>query len=362
MSKTKKPQRSQAVHWVFTDNGPMDGQRRTKAQWEEYLTDPGISGKVQYLVVGMEKAPLTGQLHGQGYLQLKDKARMAQVKSLLQADWLHLEVKVKRSKPEQCITYCKKDGDWMEWGEPKGGQGTRNDIIGGVQILKDGGTMHDLIMKCPEVFVKYSGGMLKVKAILQNHSLPAIREVKTYWLWGRTGSGKTMSVVKHEGKNLFKLQAYELKNFWWCGYEGETAILIDEFTSSCCNIVRMTALLDVYKMKLPVKNGHAYAQWNTVYVTSNLQYPEEVYPGAHPEHRAALFRRISKSIEFTKPAKEQTPPIFETDDVLESDGEDEEKTYGPFPLTYPPAGTPVISHTKPPLLRCNGFIFDPATE
>ncbi len=315
--KEKKKKGAMAIHWCFTDNGPAKGERRELEAWETWFSPP--NPLIRYIVVGMETAPKTGKKHGQGYLQMAKRTRLKGVKEALGLPEVHAEPKAKRSTVKQCIVYCKKDcgEQFFEKGaeEKSDGQGARTDIKAAVEIIKKGGSIGQLIEEAPEVFVKYHGGLAKVAAHLLQARLPARRTVKVLWLWGITDSGKTHTAT--DAPSVYKVQGIDLAKNWWCGYQGEDRLVIDEFTNGSCNIARLLALLDIYKLRLQVKNAHTWAQWSEVYVTSNLTYPDGVYPGANPRHRDALFRRVHRDVEFTRHWKEQTP-------LLEDDEKEEE--------------------------------------
>ncbi len=106
------------------------------------------------------------------------------------------------------------------------------------------------------------------------------------------------------------------------------------------------ALLDGEKQSLEIKNGHTYAEWTDVYITSNMRYPEEVYPGAHPETRKALFRRVTHVRETTQHWREQTPIVWENEEMSEE------------PIAIIEDELSEDGSGKPPLIRQHGFIFD----
>ena len=68
---------------------------------------------VSYLVFGREVAPETGTPHLQGYVEFSARRAIGRVRDLLTRS----HVEVARGSPEQCSQYCKKDGDYEEFGE-----------------------------------------------------------------------------------------------------------------------------------------------------------------------------------------------------------------------------------------------------
>lgn len=96
---------SVAKHWCFTVNNPTPEDKAGLATaWEE--------GKLAYLVAGNEVGD-QGTPHIQGYVVLAKKTRLAGVKKLFPRS----HVELARGTPKQASEYCKKDGDFQEWGE-----------------------------------------------------------------------------------------------------------------------------------------------------------------------------------------------------------------------------------------------------
>ncbi len=307
-------------NWCFTDFGGAKGNRREIKGWEDWAAEQakGKTGKVVYVVVGMEICPNTKKPHGQGFLQLKNRLRLRGVKDQVGLQAIHLEPKAKNSTVEEAIDYCKKDGDYWEWGTKKPGQGNRSDIAEVRDDIKAGMSIPDIIMKSPEVWFKYSGAVLKTRAIFRGLAVPKTREVEVTVLWGPTGTGKTWTAMDYH--SVFKMQGYDLQKGWFCQYKGEDRLVIDEFTNGSCNIARLLALLDGYKLELQIKNASTWAEWSEVVLTTNLQWPEMIYPGANPAHRAALFRRVN-NVEYRGDLyKESTADtVVITDDEKEPD-------------------------------------------
>lgn len=97
---------SGAKNWCFTVNNYVDNDIE---KIEEMFTH----GHFNYVVYGIEVGE-SGTPHLQGYVQLKKKLRLSQVKSLISSR-AHLEVQ--RGSVMQAVIYCKKDGNFKEFGE-----------------------------------------------------------------------------------------------------------------------------------------------------------------------------------------------------------------------------------------------------
>lgn len=96
---------SRAKNWVFTLNNPTDEEK----DFVSGVIPP--NPQVEYLVYGRETGA-NGTPHLQGFIQFNTRKRLGQVRALLQrAHWERA-----RGTPQQASLYCKKDGDFDEFG------------------------------------------------------------------------------------------------------------------------------------------------------------------------------------------------------------------------------------------------------
>lgn len=109
---------NQAKRWCFTLNNP------TPLEVQNLQATP--ENTFSYLIFGHEVGD-NGTPHLQGYFILQTKLRLRQIKLLPGFARAHLEVS--RGTPAQAALYCKKDGNFEEFGElPQGNQGKRTDF------------------------------------------------------------------------------------------------------------------------------------------------------------------------------------------------------------------------------------------
>jgi len=105
----------QSTRWVFTLNN-------YSAAEVQFLTD--VAPQVKYLIFGRETGD-SGTPHLQGFVILFSPLRLNGIKLLL-SNRAHFEVA--RGTSEQASTYCKKDGDFDEFGQvPVPGKTNRYD-------------------------------------------------------------------------------------------------------------------------------------------------------------------------------------------------------------------------------------------
>ncbi|AKV62276.1 putative replication initiation protein [Hermit crab associated circular virus] len=113
------PRDAPAKQWCFTLNN------YTPAELTAIVDS---AGNFDYLCFGRERGN-NNTPHLQGYLILKEKKRFSYVRQLAGLERAHWEKKSPRSTPKQASDYCKKDGDYDEYGElPTKKQGQRTDF------------------------------------------------------------------------------------------------------------------------------------------------------------------------------------------------------------------------------------------
>lgn len=122
------------------------------------------------------------------------------------------------------------------------------------------------------------------------------RDFKTvvYVFTGPTGTGKTRSV---HAAHPDLWTACDPKLQWFDGYNGQEAVLIDDFDGSSCSITFLLKLFDRFKMQVPVKGSHVNWGPKWLFITSNILLADW-FGSACDEHKAALFRRCDVVVGF----------------------------------------------------------------
>jgi len=152
-TRNKKNKMVQGKHWVFTLNNYTDEN-------QEELRRVGIDESVcTYLVFGREVAE-SGTPHLQGYVRFKIGCRPERVKRLLGSERYHIEQA--RGNPTQASDYCKKDGDYEEFGGLPAGNGKRSDLDrilewldGFITETNRAPTEKEVATQCPEALLRY---------------------------------------------------------------------------------------------------------------------------------------------------------------------------------------------------------------
>lgn len=242
---------------------------------------PEFNQYVSYMKGQRETCPTTGKLHWHAYIELKKSTRFSVLKKLWEGDNIQ-DIKDEKGalryveKPESRI-----EGTQFEEGDKKS-QGQRNDLKKIVEDIKN----NDVQM---EDVLKYSRGIKEVRAILNKESrTKEFRILNVEVLIGKSGAGKTRSVYDKYGyENVYKLDCCQNET-WFDGYEGEKVLLIDDFYG-WIKWGHLLNILDGYPLRLQIKGGHDWANWDKVYITSNKNI-EDWYARVDI---SALHRRIN---------------------------------------------------------------------
>lgn len=117
-------------------------------------------------------------------------------------------------------------------------------------------------------------------------ALPIEKLVKVYW--GVTGSGKSRAAWGEAGFDAFPKDP---RSKFWCGYQGQKNVVIDEFRGGI-DIGHLLRWLDRYPVIVEVKGGAQAFRAENVWITSNLN-PNDWYPELDVDTLAALRRRLA---------------------------------------------------------------------
>lgn len=245
-----------------------------------------------YLVYGRERCPTTGRQHWQCYSELIKQSTITRLRSVFGIG--HFERR--NGTALQAAAYCKKDGDWTEFGSLSH-SGTRTDLATIGRRLLDGESVQSIAATDPGKYIQYGRGLDQLGRMVAKTRQRSYRPVNVTIIWGKSGVGKTRAWFAKHGMDGYRFQ-YSKNNDWWDGYSGEKHILFDEFSSQI-SLSNMLMYLDVYPMRMEIKGGYTYADWDTVTIISN-DNPQTFYSGSgvSTEKRNAFARRINCVIEM----------------------------------------------------------------
>lgn len=207
-----------------------------------------------YMVLGKEVGE-SGTPHIQGFLYFENPRAYPCKKFRAISNGAHDEML--RGTPKQAADYCKKDGDFWEFGEVPS-QGARTDWVKALEDIKSQGVVQAVenqphLIPCVRALSSF-----KQMSMKSTH-----RDVQVHVLIGPPGCGKT----KWAWDNYPDLYT-KPDGQWWDGYAGEETVLLDDFGGDLA-YTTLLKVLDRYPLQLPVKGGFVAAKYTTVIITSN---------------------------------------------------------------------------------------------
>ena len=274
----------------------MDNRRARSKGW--FLTYPQCSVAKEDLLaalqakVDVQEYVVAAELHQDGnphlhaFVALRGQLLWNAKKhpDFWDVDGHHPNVQIARSW-RCCIAYCKKDGDYI----------TNIDLD--AARAKKAAHNAKLLELDPKQAVDegYIGlcalpMLLKAKRAYANlDAVPDVLERDCWWIHGPAGAGKSYAC-----RVAFPGLYCKPQNKWWDGYNGETAVLLDDFDKTgACLAHYMKIWADGYSFNAEIKGGMVRPRYETLLVTSNY-LPEDIFKD--DEELCAAIRRRFKVI------------------------------------------------------------------
>jgi len=270
---------------------------------------------IRYISGQWEKAPKTGSVHFQGYVQFdKQQQSRKAVMALLEAKcWCQNA----RGSLEQNQQYVSKT-DWMgkgnrlegteafEWGfpvkcDPSGKGSKRRDLEKIRKDILDGKKILDI---ANEKFGTWTGAfraIAKFKCMVDQKNSPDFRKITVEVYYGQAGSHKSrraMEAAIESGQGYYRPVINNSGQVWFSNYNGEKTLIFDDFYGQV-RFSYMLRLLDGYRMEIESKGGSVYAAWDRVFITSNV-HPRKwwrSYEKIPAQSVKGMIRRITKITE-----------------------------------------------------------------
>lgn len=240
---------------------------------------------IQYLVYGREVGE-EGTPHLQGAVLFEKKRSLPWLKKNFHPT-AHFEVM--RGTAVQAVRYCKKDGDFTEFGELPLDPGAREvrDWDNARQLAKEG--RFDEIPS--DLYIRYLGNFHRINTMHQ--VLPSDADASTgVWIYGKSGIGKSR-YARHHYPGFY----HKMPNKWWCGYTDQEYVIVDDVDPSMKYLAYYLKIwTDRYAFACEKKNGVATIRPKKVVITS--QYTIEQ---CFDEIDAVAIRRRCEVIELVFP-------------------------------------------------------------
>jgi hypothetical protein len=242
----------------------------------------------QYLIIGYEIGEESKTPHIQGYVEWKNAKRITTLKKL--NGRIHWEAR--KGSAEQAANYCKKEGNFLEFGKMKA-QGKRTDLEDAADAIKQKKFIdREFVIEYTTTFIRYHRGFEKVADYL---SEPRKDAPMVYWRWGKSGTGKTRFIYDNfEADKIYMKDS----SMWWDGYtpNKHTVILIDEYDGTY-DFRTLLRLLDRYPFQGQRKGGYVQINSPWIYITSEHP-PIHYFP--HESELNQVIRRCTEVTEVTE--------------------------------------------------------------
>lgn len=276
-------------NWCFTLNNYNDEDIEHIATCEKWTS---------YLVYGKEVGE-SGTPHLQGYVEFDSAMTLKTVKKLFNNDRIHLEAR--RGTQAQAIDYCKKDGDFVEFGTKKAGRGNpsgdgekvRNKALQFLELLKKG-ELAEIACdpECSFTVLKH----VKEMAALVEEPREICPDLEVFWYYGPTGTGKTRRAFWEAKQVSQRIYVKSTNSKWFDGYDGHDCAIFDDLRSSWFEYSYLLKLLDIYPTQVECKGGSRQWKVKRIYVTSPF-HPRDMYTGMQERDQThdsieQLIRRV----------------------------------------------------------------------
>ena len=228
--------------------------------------------------------------------------------STLQQCFLGAHIEAAKGSHRENRDYIRKEGRWLDDAKHETNLPETFEESGALPIERDkresiSSEILSLIQSGSsnaEILVQYPSAMNRLQHIeaarqtlLEECYSNQWRDLEVTYLWGKTGVGKTRSIMEKYGySRVYRVTNYDHP---FDDYKGQDVILFEEFRSSL-PIQDMLKYLDGYPLMLPCRYSNKAACFTKVYLVSNIplsaQYPNVQV--SEPETYRAFCRRINQ--------------------------------------------------------------------
>jgi len=282
------------IYTIFfdEDDGSIDSLR---TEWYKLIDD---HPDVRYYAGQLEVCPQTLRHHIQLYVEYKRPVKPARIATIFGRRQLKYHGEFRHGTAKEASDYCTKEdsrgpGQVPHTGGLLGGsQGHRSDLQAAVEAVQSRKRLSTIASELPREYVKFHKGLHALRAALDQ---PAHRRLdkRVYVLVGPSRTGKTSWAYENVSEgHLYKVPLQADKALWFDGYEGEEAVLLDDFRGEI-GFQQLLRLLDHWPERVPVKGSFVTFQPALVIITSNIE-PECWYPSLGPDAQDPLLKRLTR--------------------------------------------------------------------
>lgn len=236
---------------------------KTKEEAFDYFKNlPYIKAFIIGFEVGEQGTP-----HIQGVFQFREPKDFSVLRKYFKNN--HIE---RIHNLKSAVEYCKKDGDFMEYGEITS-QGQRTDMEEFTQAIIDGYSNIELLNEFPSQTQRFLHNIDKIRQmVLEEYYRNNLRyNLKAIFISGNPGVGKIRYVYeRYNMADIYRVCSYENP---FDNYKFQKILVLDEYNNQL-NIQLLLNILDIYPLVLPARYNDKWACYEQVYVISNYDFNE----------------------------------------------------------------------------------------
>lgn len=246
----------------------------------------------QYIVLGREICPETGNPHLQSYMYFKNPRYFSAVKKLLKNTidkYPHLEEQQGTCK--QASDYCKKELKYEEKGILPQQQGKRTDLDDIKEQILEGKKVDEIVIETPVIYHQYGRTLHKIEDLVMRKKFRNF-QTEGEWVYGETGTGKSEYAFKDYSPDTHYVYKYDNSD-WQDGYEQQDTVIIDEFRGQI-PLNALLTMIDRHPNHFMKRRGREPLPFvsRKVIITSSM-HPSEVFKNLSANDKLEqLFRRI----------------------------------------------------------------------
>lgn len=302
-----KARGSQSKYWCFTVNSPkciwgpelrLGFEIASLADWE-WEEDPARWAGVDYAVWQLERAPETGRLHLQGYLELTNRGYLTKVKKLRGLEGAHLEAR--RGSPKEAKEYCRKPesrvagpwetGVWVEEAHRKDQKTKATEQL--VARVRAGASDPELWEEFPSLMLIHNRSVVRAREAFGGAKRNSMPIVFLFCGPGGTGKSRTATAIAEYLGDVYVVPTAKSSGLYFDGYRQERSIILDDMDGARCTPGFFKQLCDRYAFSVPV-HGAGNVNFNSpyIFITTN-RVPKDWWKNQSKTERAAVMRRFA---------------------------------------------------------------------
>lgn len=255
--------RVRVCHFAFTHNNYDDVAVK---RYQE-----AVGSSVRYIVFGYEESS-TGTPHLQGHVFYNHAKTLPSV--VKRYPGAHISI---ARDPAKSIAYCKKGGKFEEYGVPLVDKITARDnskaateeYFKKIRLAAETGNVDAI----PDSLrVRNPANLRLLRHIALSRDVQVDTDAQHEWYCGPSGTGKSRK-AREENPGLY----LKMCNKWWCGYESQDVVLIEDFDTDHAKLVHhLKVWADRYPFPAEFKGFTRVIRPKKIIVTANYT-PKDIW-------------------------------------------------------------------------------------